>query len=200
MTATWHSGGSQADLEFTEGGVLSKRIVAICFAVIWAVSAQSAFCRDDASDVYDAVTASAPDGCPVIVASRTEIRGIDETLARKYAQMLNLNESLAKSFAAANSDARAIPWKPANSRVVFLEGSVVPDAGVDAALLEEARKTHPCARYAFSFSAVAVLHEEAMVKVNRFCGSLCGGGSDIVRLALVSGHWQVVKWSMLEIN
>ncbi len=179
---------------------MPRRIAAFCLAVIWALSPQSGFCRDDASDVYDAVTASAPSGCPVIVASRTDVRGIDDTLARKYAQMLDLNESLAKSFASANSSTHGVPWQPINTQVAFLDASAVHDDSGDAALLAAANRDHPCVRYVYSFSAVAVLQEDAMVKVNRFCGSLCGGGSDIVRLRVVRGRWQVVKWRRLEIN
>lgn len=179
---------------------MSKRIAAFCMTLACAFLAQPAFCRDDASSIYDAVTASAPDGCPTIVLPRTDIRGIDDALARQYARMLHLDDALARSFASANKTVRALHWKPASARVALLEDSMSAGDGVDGSLLAKALKAHPCARYLFSFSAPAVLHGDAMLKVNRACGTLCGGGSDVVRLGLVDGRWRVVEWRRLSID
>ena len=179
---------------------MTRRFAAFCLAVFCSLLPLSGFCRDDAGDVYEAVTASAAKDCPIVVASRTDIRGIDDTLARRYSQLLDSNHTLADSFAAANRSAHRIPWKPINTQVVFLDTTAAGGDDGDAALLAAANRDHPCARYVYSFSAVAVSQGDAMVKVNRFCGSLCGGGSDIVRLHVIRGRWTVVKWSALGIN
>ncbi len=177
-----------------------RRTNVLCLAMILGAVSLPARSQGDVAGVYDAVAESGADNCPLIVASRTDASETSLGVARAYAERLGLDDAMAKAFATANEATRAINWKPVKLKVELVDVPPALESQEELSLLRRMTSKHPCVHYILSLSAAARVGMDAMVKVNRFCGGLCGGGSDVVRLHFVGDHWRVVRWEELSID